>query len=167
MIEDMSLKGCLEFAVATEDIGAKFYSRLAKKFATNTEVANLFELLGKDEIVHKAQFSDLLAHLPEEPGVSNAPEKSEYVRAMSISEFFSHSQGPFANIDAVNNRDDALTKVFGFEKATLGFFQAVRDMIGDNPTLDQVIETEKSHITRIMKVMITGEKFRSLQDTWP
>ena len=167
MIEDISLKGCLEFAVATEDLGAKFYSRLAKRFAGNQEVANLFELLGRDEEVHKTQFSNLLKHLPEEVGVSNAPEKSEYVRAMSISEFFSHSQGPFANIDKIKNRDDALEKVFGFEKATLGFFQAARDLIGENSILNQVIEAEKGHITRLMKVIVTGEKFRSLQDTWP
>ncbi len=167
MIEDMSLRGCLEFAVATEDTGAKFYSRLARRFAGNQEVAKLFELLGKDEEVHKTQFSDLLKHLPEELGVSNAPEKSQYVRAMSISEFFSHSQGPFADIEKIENRDDALEKVFGFEKATLGFFQAMRDLIGENPALNQIIETEKSHITRLMKVIVTGEKFRSLQDIWP
>lgn len=167
MIEDISLKGCIEFAVATEDVGAKFYGRLARKFAGNQEVSNLFELLGKDEEVHKRQFSELLNKLPEEPGVSHSPEKSEYVRAMSISEFFSHDQGPFADIDKVENRDDALGKVFGFEKATLGFFQAVQDLIGENPILNQVIAAEKNHITRIMKVMITGEKFRSLQDQWP
>ena len=68
---------------------------------------------------------------------------------------------------ALGNRDDVLEKVFGFEKATLGFYQAVQDMIGGNPVLTQVIEAEKSHITRVMKVMITGAKFRSLQDQWP
>lgn len=39
-------------------------------------------------------------------------------------------------------------------------------MLGKNPTLTQVIETEKSHIVRLMKVTITGEKFRSLEDKW-
>ena len=167
MIEDIPLKGCIKFAVATEDVGAKFYGQLAKRFAGNREVSDLFELLGKDEEEHKRQFSQLLNQLPEETGASHSPDKSEYIRAMSVSEFFSRDQGPFANIDKIGNRDDALDKVFGFEKATLGFYQAVQDLIGNNSILNQVIATEKSHITRLMKLIITGEKFRSLQDQWP
>jgi rubrerythrin len=166
LLKDLSLKGCITFAVATEDVGAKFYSQLAKRFAGNREVSELFELLGKDEEEHKRQFSQLLNQLPEETGASHSPEKSEYVRAMSVSEFFSR-EGPLTNIDKIGNRDDALDKVFGFEKATLGFYQAVQDLIGGSPVLNQVIEAEKSHITRLMKVIITGEKFRSLQDQWP
>jgi rubrerythrin len=167
LIKDITLKGCIEFAVATEDVGAKFYGQLAKKFADIRELSELFKLLGKDEEEHKLQFSKLLNQLPSETGASPSPEKSEYVRAMSASEFFSRVRGPFANIDKIGNRDDALEKVFGFEKATLGFYQAVQDLIGSNPVLNQIIEAEKSHITRLMKVMITGEKFRSLQDPWP
>ena len=166
MLEDISLKGCIEFAIVTEENGAKFYGRLAKKFSENQEIANLFELLSKDEQVHKQQFSELLKQVPQEVGETSAPEKSQYVRAMSIGEFFSRYQGPFVDIDKIENRDDALEKVFGFEKTTLGFYQAVQDVLGENPTLSEVIETEKSHITRLMKVLITGEKFRSFQDKW-
>jgi rubrerythrin len=166
MLEDVTLKKCMEFAVITEDIGAKFYARLARKFTGNKELANLFELLGKDEEVHKQQFSELLKSLPEEEGVSLEPGKSEYLKAMSISEFFSHHGGPFADIEKIQKRDDALEKTFGFEQATLGFYRAVQDVLGESPTLTQVIEAEKSHVTRLMKVMITGERFRSLQDKW-
>ncbi len=166
MLEDISMKSCMEFAVVTEENGAKFYGRLAKKFADNQEIANLFELLGKDEQVHRQQFSELLEHVPLGVGETSAPEKSQYVRAMSIGEFFSRYQGPFADIDKIENRDDALEKAFGFEKATLGFYQAVQDVLGENPTLSEVIEAEKSHITRLIEVLITGEKFRSLQDKW-
>jgi rubrerythrin len=167
MLEDISMKSCMEFAVVTEENGAKFYGRLAKKFAEKQEIAKLFELLGKDEEVHKQQFSELLKHVPPEAGETSAPEKSQYVRAMSIGEFFSRYEGPFVDIDKIEKRDDALEKALGFEKATLGFYQSVREVLGENPTLSEVIETEKSHITRLMKVLITGEKFRSLQDKWP
>ena len=166
MLEDISLKSCIEFAVATEDIGAKFYGRLAKKFAVSQDIANLFELLGKDEQTHKQQLSELLKHVPQAKAETGTPEKSQYVRAMSISEFFSRYHGPFVDIDKIESRDDALEKAFGFEKATLGFYHAVQDVLGENSTLTEVIEVEKSHITRLMKVMITGEKFRSLQDEW-
>ena len=167
MLEDISPKSCIEFAVVTEENGAKFYGHLAKKFASNQEISNLFELLGKDEEVHKEQFSELLKDVPRQVDEVSSPEKSQYVRAMSISEFFSHYQGPFADVDKIDSRDDALEKAFAFEKATLGFYHAAQDVLGENPTLTKVIEAEKSHISRLMKVMITGEKFRSLQDKWP
>jgi rubrerythrin len=166
MLEDVSLKSCLEFAVATEENGAKFYHRLATKFATEHEIADLFEQLGKDEQVHKQQFSKLLENAKPEEGELSSPEKSQYVRAMSISEFFSRYRGPFADIEKMEDRNDALEIAFGFEKATLGFYQAVKDILGDDPGLTQVIDAEKSHITRLMKVMVTGAKFRSLQDNW-
>ena len=166
MLNDVTLKSSLEFAVKTEDIGSQFYSRLAKKFADNKEVADIFSRLSRDEEVHKSQFSRLLAQLPDEAGMVSAPEKSEYVKAMSISEFFSPRHGPFADIDTIEDRDDALEKAFGLEKATLGFYRAVQDAIGENDTLKQVIEAEKSHVVALMKVLMTGAKFRSLQDTW-
>jgi rubrerythrin len=166
VLEDISLKSCIEFAVVTEEIGAGFYGRLSARFADNQEIANLFELLGNDEQVHKEQFSELLENLPEEEGVSPAPKQGEYLRAMSVSEFFTPGQGPFTDIDKIESRDDALEGAFRFEKATLGFYQAVQDVLGENATLTQVIETEKDHISRLMKVIVTGEKFRSLQDKW-
>jgi rubrerythrin len=165
-MEEITLKKCIEFAVATEDNGARFYNIMAGKFDDNQEISDLFKSLSRDEMVHKQQFSELLSQVPEDTGVSNTPEKRDYLRAMSISEFFSHHQGPFKDADKIVNRDDALEKAFNFEKATLGFYQAVQDTLGKNPTLTEVIETEKSHITRLMKAMITGEKLRSLQDVW-
>ena len=165
-MEEITLKKCIEFAISTEDTGAKFYDMMANKLVANQEVSNLFKQLSKDEMIHKQQFSKLLSQIPPESGVSNAPEKSEYLRAMSISEFFSHHQGPFKDADKIENRYDALEKAFGLEKATLGFYQAIQDVLGNNPVLTEVIEVEKSHITKLMKVLITGEKFRSLQDEW-
>jgi rubrerythrin len=166
MLEDVTLKSCIEFAVVTEENGAKFYNRLAKKFADNREIADLFTLLAKDEQVHQKQFAELLKDAPQKEGEVSSPEKSQYVRAMSISEFFSPYQGPFTDVEKIKNRDNALEKAFAFERATLGFYQAVRDVLGKEPVLEKVIEAEKGHVTRLMKVMITGEKFRSLQDKW-
>jgi rubrerythrin len=165
-MEEMTLKKCIEFAVATEGNGARFYNHMAGKFAASPEMSDLFKSLGKDETVHRKKFSKLLSKVPQDSGVSNAPEQSEYLRAMSISEFFSHRRGPFKDADKIKGMEEALEKAFDFEKATLGFYQAVQDVLGRNRTLTNIIKEEKSHITRIMKSMITGEKFRSLQDKW-
>lgn len=166
MIEEITLKNCLEFAIKTEEIGSQLYERLARKLSDNTDVSETFQQLSRDEVVHKNQFSKLLEQLPDEAGIIEAPEKREYVKAMSISEFFSPTRGPFANIDKIEDRDDALERAFGLEKATLGFYKAVQDALGENEILSQVIEEEKSHIVALMKVMTTGAKFRSIQDKW-
>lgn len=168
MIEDMTLKGCMEFAVATEELGAKIYSRLATKFGNNKDVAELFSHLAADEKVHKQQFLALLKKAPEEEGVSETPEKREYLKAMSISEFFSHHRGPFKNVEEIQDRNDALQKALDFEKATLGFYRAVEDFHGKRELLTQVIETEKEHVVVLMKtLLVEGSEFRGLQDRWP
>jgi rubrerythrin len=166
LIEDITLKSCLEFAVKTEEVGSQFYSRLASKFAKNENISGIFAQLSKDEVVHRNQFAELLKKLPDTKGMIASPEKREYIKAMSISEFFSPKHGPFANIDKIKDRDDALEKAFGLEKATLGFYDAVQDALGKNEILSQVIEAEKSHVVTLMKVMVTGAKFRSLLDNW-
>ena len=168
MIEDMTLKGCLEFAVATEELGSKIYLRLAEKFSDNKEIVELFSHLAADEQVHKKQFAALLEKAPEEEGVSGSPEKREYLKAMSVSEFFSHHRGPFKDVEKISDRSDALQKALDFEKATLGFYKAVEDFHGQKDLLTKVIETEKAHVVVLMKaLLVEGSEFRGLQDRWP
>jgi rubrerythrin len=168
MLEDITLKGCMEFAVATEELGAKVYSRLATKFGGNKDIAQIFARLAGDEQIHKQQFSELLKKAPADDRVSGSPEKHEYVKAMSISEFFSHHHGPFQDIENIKDRNDALQKALDFEKATLGFYKAVEDVLGTNELLAQVIEVEKNHVVVLMKtLLVEGSEFRSLQDNWP
>ena len=87
---------------------------------------------------------------------------------MSLSEFFSHDRGPFQEIEKNQDRTAALQMALDFEKATLGFYKAVEDVLGKNELLSQVIEAEKNHIVALMKaLLVEGSKFRGLQDTWP
>lgn len=168
MIEDMSLKGCLEFAVATEEAGTEFYEKLAAKFGNNKEISELFSHLAADEQVHKNQFTAFLKKAPEEEGVGETPEKRDYLKAMSVSEFFSHHRGPFKDVEKIQDRDDALQKALDFEKATLGFYKAVEDFHGKKDLLTQVIEAEKAHVIVLMKaLLVEGSEFRGLQDRWP
>ncbi|MBW1819804.1 MAG: hypothetical protein JRJ60_21905, partial [Deltaproteobacteria bacterium] len=93
MLNEITLRTCIEFAIATEEIGKRFYQRLAKKFADNTQISEIFQQLSKDEEVHRKQFVKLLGKTPQDEGVTSAPEKREYLKAMSISEFFSKRHG--------------------------------------------------------------------------
>ena len=168
MIEDMTLKGCIEFAASTEELGAKIYAQLAAKFAGNKEITDLFSHLAADEKVHKQQFLALLKKAPEEEEISGIPEEREYLKAMSLSEFFSHHRGPFKDVEEIQDRNDALQKALDFEKATLGFYTAVEDFHGKKDLLTQVIETEKAHVVVLMKaLLVEGSEFRGLQDRWP
>jgi rubrerythrin len=166
MLEDITLAKCVEFAIATEESGEKFYQAMADKFSDNREISDLFSRLALDERVHKQQFSK---YLKEIPGADPAPlrdESFEYLKAMSISEFFSTGKGPFKDVEKVKDRDEALSHAFEMEKATLGYYNAMKDVIGENDVLDSIIRAEQDHVASIMKVMITGGKFRSLQDKY-
>ena len=85
---------------------------------------------------------------------------------MSVSDYFDTEEGPFKDVDKITDRDDALGHAFELEKATLGFYNAVKSVLGENDTLNSVIQAEQNHITVLMKVMVTEGKFRSLQDKW-
>jgi rubrerythrin len=166
MIEDMTIKGCMEFAVATEELGAKMYTRLAETFGDTKDMAELFTRLAEDEKIHKQLFSALLQKISTEKG--DTPENLDYLKAMSISEFFSRHRGPFHKIDTIRDRNDALETALNFEKATLGFYKAMEDVLGKQEPLTQVMETEKKHIVILMKaLLVEGSAFRGLQDIWP
>jgi rubrerythrin len=168
MIEDLTLRGCMEFAIATEELGAETYTRLAAKFGDNKDIAALFTRLAADEEVHKVQFNELLKKAPAEEKLSQSAEKSEYLKAMSLSEFFSSHRGPFKDVDKIQDRNDALQKALDFEKATLGFYKAVEDVMGKQDLLSQVIAKERAHVVVLMKaLLVEGSAFRSLQERWP
>ncbi len=168
MIEEVTAKRCIEFAIATEELGTKFYNRMASKFSEYKEISQVFAQLAQDEQVHKRQFAELLERAPADEGISNSPEKRAYLTAMSISEFFSHSQGPFKDADKIESREDALERALEFEKATLGFYRAVEDVLGPEEVLEAIINAEKSHIVILIKaLLVEGSQFRTLQDRWP
>ncbi|MEJ2110336.1 MAG: ferritin family protein [Acidobacteriota bacterium] len=167
MLEELTLKGCIEFAITTEAYGAEHYARLAEKFSQDPEITKIFSRLSEDELVHKQQFTELLAKSLQAGAKDPPPEKSDYLKAMSYSAFFSPYQGPFKDIDAVEGRNDALQRALEFEKATLGFYKAFEDVNGSSDLLTKIIDAEKNHIIVVMKaLLVDGSKFRSLQDSW-
>jgi len=168
MIEDTTPEGCIEFAIATEELGVKIYTQLAAKFRGNQEIAQIFTRLADDEQVHRQQFAELIKKAPFDQRNGSSPEKREILKAMSLSEFFSNHQGPFKDIGKIQDRNDALQKALDFEKATLGFYGAMEDFLGINELLIQVIEAERNHVVVLMKaLLVEGSKFRGLQDSWP
>jgi rubrerythrin len=164
MLEDLTLRKGLQLAVKTEQLGAQFYERMAARFSTDKEVSDVFTQLAKDEKVHEAQFNAIMKTVPpDEPG-SGGYEIDQYVRAVAVSEFFRIEE--FKKIDNVKTRDDALGAALAFEKSTLLYYHALRESLGDSPSLNAIINAERSHITSLTRILVTSAKFRGIRDNW-
>jgi rubrerythrin len=161
----MTPRQAIEFAVKTEELGTKFYQQLALKFSDQPELKDLFELLAKDEVMHEAQFRRLLEQTPPDEGVSTGPE-FQYLRAMSLSQFFMGQDGLKKKCKEIEGKGDALGIAFELEKATLQYYSAMREVLGENDILKDVIEAEKEHLTKVMQYIVTDAKFRGLADKW-
>ena len=168
MLEDVTVRKAVEFAVKTEEVGNVFYSKMARKFEEkDKEISEIFSILAKDEAAHRNQFRDLLDKVPEDPEVSNKAERLALLKIMSRSEFFMGEDGIYRALDEIETRDDALERAVRLEKDTLGYFQALKDVLGDNDILNAIIQIEKGHLVKLMEYMITGAKMRGLGDKFP
>jgi rubrerythrin len=164
MMADLNLRKSIELAIATEQLGADYYSRMVRKFEKEKGLKEIFEKLVKDEKAHEAQFKALLKTIPEEEGKPEHYELYQFLRATAISEFF--RQDAFKNADAIKTPADALGRSLAFEKSTLLYYEAIRDILGASPQLDEIIQAEKTHVTALFKVISSDAKFRSLTDNW-
>ena len=163
MLQDLNLRKAIEFAVKTEQIGARVYERLARQFADDAELKQLFEHLGQEEVGHERQFQALLDKVPETGGEDVSHEQQQYLRAMTVSEIFSgDEQGLIKNLDQVKTREDALERALNMEKATLGYYKAMQDILGSSEALDGVIAAEKRHVVHIAKYLLTGEEVKGV-----
>lgn len=166
MLNKATLRSGIELAVTTKKIGADFYKTLAKKFEDNAEISELFSILAKDEEAHQAQFKALLAKVPADEGEQEDAEKYQLLTAASMSQFFLGEEGAMKDIDKIKTRDDALARAFALEKASLFYYHAMEDTLGQDEILKAIISAEKSHLVSIMKYLTTGAKMRGLSDNW-
>ncbi|HEY6107028.1 MAG TPA: ferritin family protein, partial [Anaeromyxobacteraceae bacterium] len=109
MIDEVTAETCLEFAIKTEEIGAELYHGLARRFASDSELRELFEGLGRDEVHHgeqiRAMGQRLVPRLRDEPVPA---EQQDYLRAMSMSDIF--SKGLARDVAGIKSREDALER---------------------------------------------------------
>jgi rubrerythrin len=162
MIENVTVRRALEFAMTTERQGAVLYDRLARRHADTPELAELFGVLARDEEIHELQFKALLEDLPEGERGELSADEQEYLRALATAEIFYGNNDALDPADRVSTREDALHRALDLEKATLLYYGAMRDVLGPSEVLDAVIKTEKAHLVQVMKVLFTGGTMRGL-----
>jgi rubrerythrin len=162
MMEDLNLRKAIELAITTEQLGADFYTRMERKFGDQAELKEVFARLVKDEKAHEAQFQAILELLPDDVDPKRDYEQWQFLRATAISEFF--RKDAFKDSDRIDSVDDALGRALSFEKSTLQYYQAIRDLTGESPQLDAIIEAERGHVVSLMRVLMADGKFRGVGD---
>ena len=78
-------------------------------------------------------------------------EVSKYLRAIVESEFFLGKGKSLPSLDKVKTVAEAVSFAMGFEKETLLYFYAVRDVISLKDIVSQIIDEERSHIVWLSK----------------
>jgi rubrerythrin len=164
MAETVSLHENIKLAITTEKLGQEFYERLAQKFAGQQEVADVFARLASDEKAHQAQFRVLLDQLPAGQASPGNQEQHDYLQATAMSQFF--QQDYFKHMEKIDSVTDALTKALEFEKATLLYYKAIQEVLGDNPQLQVIIDAERKHVLALVRIIPTDAQFRGLGDTF-
>jgi len=150
-IEITSLREAVDFAITTEQLGAKSYRRLARNLKDDNEIAELFLQLAQDEERHEAEFQALRETVPDADVARDYPETYGFLRAMSISEFFSPRSGMTRAVDEITSPSDALRRAVELEKATLGYYQALQEILGDSEALDGILRAEREHLLSVTR----------------
>jgi len=150
MLRDLTPRKAIEFAVKTEEAGAIFYRKMARRLADDKEIHDVFLQLAEDEDNHKAQFEALMEKIPQEFAYKSQRERLAVLRATSMSEFFLGEDGIFKNLDLIKTSEDAIRRALRLEQDTLSYYQAMRDLIGENSTVDAMIQAERNHIATLL-----------------
>ncbi len=161
-----TLRQCVELAVETEQLGAQRYDQMAEKLSDKPDTAAILKQLAADERDHERQFRGLLTSMPEVDKPLGTDRNSEYLRSLAGREFFDREVAPLSQPAEITSPGDALSKALALEKATVLFYDAMKDVLGQNRELETIIAAEKQHVTTLMKVIMSDAEFRGLSDTW-
>ncbi len=144
-MEKFSMREAVEQAVQTERLGHDFYLEMAKMFGDNRQIKDLCETLARKELDHEKRFAELMGRV-KDSGEEDWDEVSKYLRAIVESEFFLGKGKSLPSLDRVKSVADAVRIAIGFEKETLLYFYAIRDVLKEKEVVSQIIDEEKSHI---------------------
>jgi rubrerythrin len=140
-----SIREVVEQAVQAEKLGNEFYTKMADRFHDRSELKKLFELLASHEIRHGSSFSGLKEKLgDEEP--EGWDEVTQYLRAIVDSEFFLGTDKCLPSLEHVKTAAEAIDFALCFERETLLYYHAFREILKDKDIIDAIIKEEKSHI---------------------
>lgn len=167
MIANLTIGRTIDFAIETERVGQEVYQRLATAHAGNADLRDLFRRLAEDEKLHESQLAEFRRNL-ESTGERELPkDDSDYLRSISWLEVFHGDRDPIAAADRVESPRDALEMAHNLERSTLLYYGAIRDLLGEDPILQGIIDMEKHHLKQVIKYLMDPEiKMRGVTDQW-
>jgi rubrerythrin len=157
MLDNPTIHKAVQFAVATEDMGERTYSKLAEKFLDDIGLCATFSRLAEDEKRHRAEFQKLLDKVPADDDVWTDDERRRYLSAMARSQYFAGEEGLTAALNSIRSVDEALAHALEFEKATLGYYIALQEVLERQEPLVTIIEAERQHVVALMKAIAARE----------
>eukprot|EP01156_Anaeramoeba_ignava_P010625 Anaeramoba_ignava/a480310_625.p4 GENE.a480310_625~~a480310_625.p4 ORF type:complete len:159 (+),score=41.68 a480310_625:3548-4024(+) len=136
-----------QFAIRIEENGEKLYTQMANKF-DNEKVKDLFSLLAKEEVGHKAIFKKLLSGFEDySPPESYQDEYFQYLKAYADNLVFN-----FNSFDDDVAKIETLADAFYFaikkEIDTIAYFREMRELVptGEKDKIEEIIAEERKHV---------------------
>ena len=166
MTAQLDIRKVLELAIKAEDLGARFYDGLAGRFEDDDELKGLFTVLARDEEAHQFQFQRLLKELPADQRIELPDGDQQYLEALAAEHILDPGGDVEVTASAVRNRDDGLQRAAELERSALLYYTAIRETLGSSEVLDAIIATEKAHLVRVMKYMVSGAEMRGLLEDY-
>jgi rubrerythrin len=149
-MEHFSASEAIEQAVQAERLGYAFYSQMSERFKEDKGLKELFDDLALKEQGHEKKFASLKDIVRDEKNV-DWYEVSKYLRAIVESEFFLGKDKSLPSLEHVKTVADAVRVAIGFEKETLLYFYAMRDVVSEKGVVGSIIEEEKSHVVTLRR----------------
>lgn len=155
MDEDFTLRKGIELAIKTEELGAKFYSRLASKFDQHPALNGLFHQLALEEKEHHVQVAGLLELAPATLEDKIEFERPSKLRGLALTEYFSTRKGPFENVEQIQSESEGIEHALAFEETTLALYRGIRAKLGPHKPLDLLVAMEEVHVSRLSGALST------------
>ncbi len=166
MAYEDEVREVIEVAVETEKMGRAFYEKMAEMFAEQTDISGLFSTLAKDERVHEKLFRSLLAEVPGCANPQTTKESLSFLKIMVLPETLLSDEGAREKQREIQTPQDALYRALALEKDTFAYYQAMKELFGEQEALNRIIQEEKQHITKLTEHLITGAKMRGMSDNF-
>lgn len=150
--------GVLKIAEQVERNGEKFYRRAAKMFSDNS-VSDTLRKLADWEVQHERTFVSMREQVcgsaqrpaPAEPGqIAIGP------RAMAGLAVFGIGPDPRDELTGSEGRDEVLKRALEKEKASIAFYEGLRDSVADQlymDKIDDIINEEVQHVAILNQLL--------------
>ncbi|MDZ7859221.1 MAG: ferritin family protein [Candidatus Krumholzibacteriota bacterium] len=146
-----------EMAMDIEKSGESYYRKAAGRME-NPKVKELMDYLADEEQKHHQVFAGLRGSLPQKLTTRSMPDPEDqerlYLDALVKSRLFTGDQEAERVAASMDGELEALKTALNFEKDTILFFIAMKDMTPEKlgrEKIDLLINEEHTHVVKISK----------------